>query len=208
MLSSRQRYYQIVQLESRVCKLRSTNLLCSEHVKDCSAQSAACWAAGVARVSLELVSASLCVAPSRGDICCSSPSIQLDFSECLACSSYHSTSSVTDGYRYRHRHNSYWQYHATLPAQASTSSSCFTAAHIPVALMQHGGGTSWQHYLLASVFCAAGISIGCTTTVLLVEAVSLAVGSPCGGIMATALQLGNGIGLILASAVVQAMQKK
>ncbi|POS80623.1 major facilitator superfamily transporter [Diaporthe helianthi] len=78
---------------------------------------------------------------------------------------------------------------------------------VPGALMTDGGNISfWKHVFPTSILSVAGVTIVyCTITVVLLASVPVNVQSMCGGMINTAFQIGSGVGLALASAVVQAV---
>lgn len=65
---------------------------------------------------------------------------------------------------------------------------------------------SYSHVLPTSLLVVAGVTIVyCACTIILLSSVPPAVKSLCGGMINTAFQIGSGVGLALASAVVQAV---
>lgn len=79
-------------------------------------------------------------------------------------------------------------------------------APIPSALMKEGDINFWKHVFPTTVIGVAGITIVyCTITVVLLASVPLNVKSLCGGMINTAFQIGSGVGIALASAIVQAV---
>lgn len=78
---------------------------------------------------------------------------------------------------------------------------------IPGALMSEGDAVSfWRHVFPTTILSVAGVTIVyCTITVVLLASVPVGVQSMCGGMINTAFQIGSGVGLALASAVVQAV---
>lgn len=77
---------------------------------------------------------------------------------------------------------------------------------IPGALMSDGDISFWKHVFPTSILSVAGVTIVyCTITVVLLASVPVNVQSMCGGMINTAFQIGSGVGLALASAVVQAV---
>ncbi|KAL1644489.1 hypothetical protein SLS58_004403 [Diplodia intermedia] len=79
-------------------------------------------------------------------------------------------------------------------------------APIPSALIKEGDINFWKHVFPSSVLSVAGTTIVyCTITVALLASVPVNVKSLCGGMINTAFQIGSGVGLALASAVVQAV---
>ncbi|KAI5920956.1 major facilitator superfamily transporter [Camillea tinctor] len=79
-------------------------------------------------------------------------------------------------------------------------------APIPSALMRESDLDFWKHVFPTTVIGVAGTTIVyCTITVVLLASVPINVKSLCGGMINTAFQIGSGVGLALASAVVQAV---
>ncbi|KAK1961218.1 major facilitator superfamily transporter [Colletotrichum sublineola] len=79
-------------------------------------------------------------------------------------------------------------------------------APIPSALMKPDDLNFWKHVFPTTVMGVAGTTIVyCTITVVLLASVPINVKSLCGGMINTAFQIGSGVGLALASAVVQAV---
>ncbi|GKT45746.1 drug resistance protein YOR378W [Colletotrichum spaethianum] len=79
-------------------------------------------------------------------------------------------------------------------------------APIPSALMKQDDLNFWKHVFPTTVMGVAGTTIVyCTITVVLLASVPVNVKSLCGGMINTAFQIGSGVGLALASAVVQAV---
>ncbi|KAL1387439.1 major facilitator superfamily transporter [Phyllosticta capitalensis] len=79
-------------------------------------------------------------------------------------------------------------------------------APIPAALIKDGDIDFWKHVFPTTILGVAGVTIGyCTITVVLLASVPVNVKSLCGGMINTAFQIGSGVGLALASAVVQAV---
>ncbi|KAF2140110.1 uncharacterized protein K452DRAFT_327555 [Aplosporella prunicola CBS 121167] len=79
-------------------------------------------------------------------------------------------------------------------------------APIPSALIKEGDTSFWKHVFPATILSVAGTTIVyCTLTVVLLASVPVNVKSLCGGMINTAFQIGSGVGLALASAVVQAV---
>ncbi|KAI3391845.1 hypothetical protein diail_6696 [Diaporthe ilicicola] len=78
---------------------------------------------------------------------------------------------------------------------------------VPGALMPGGTAVSfWRHVFPTTILSVAGVTIVyCTITVVLLASVPVNVQSMCGGMINTAFQIGSGVGLALASAVVQAV---
>ncbi|KAG8164506.1 hypothetical protein KVR01_006424 [Diaporthe batatas] len=77
---------------------------------------------------------------------------------------------------------------------------------VPGALMSDGDVSFWKHVFPTSILSVAGVTIVyCTITVVLLASVPVNVQSMCGGMINTAFQIGSGVGLALASAVVQAV---
>ncbi|KAF2137721.1 uncharacterized protein K452DRAFT_97773 [Aplosporella prunicola CBS 121167] len=85
-----------------------------------------------------------------------------------------------------------------------------TIAPVPAALMRSGSDISfWPHVFPTSVLAVAGTTVAYNTiTVFLLESVPVNAKSLCGGMVNTAFQIGSGVGLALASAVVQAVDGK
>lgn len=78
---------------------------------------------------------------------------------------------------------------------------------IPMAVMEPDDLSFWKHIFPSSLIGVAGIAIGyCTITVVLLASVPVSAKSLCGGMVNTAFQLGSGVGLALATAVVQATE--
>ncbi|KAF4534024.1 putative mfs transporter protein [Lasiodiplodia theobromae] len=79
-------------------------------------------------------------------------------------------------------------------------------APIPSALIKEGDINFWKHVFPSSILSVAGTTIVyCTITVVLLASVPVNVKSLCGGMINTAFQIGSGVGLALASAIVQAV---
>ncbi|KAH8677838.1 major facilitator superfamily transporter [Xylariales sp. PMI_506] len=79
-------------------------------------------------------------------------------------------------------------------------------APVPSALMREDDLSFWKHVFPTTVIGVAGTTIVyCTITVVLLASVPVNVKSLCGGMINTAFQIGSGVGLALASAVVQAV---
>ncbi|KAK2034991.1 major facilitator superfamily transporter [Colletotrichum zoysiae] len=79
-------------------------------------------------------------------------------------------------------------------------------APIPSALMKQEDLSFWRHVFPTTVMGVAGTTIVyCTITVVLLASVPVNVKSLCGGMINTAFQIGSGVGLALASAIVQAV---
>ncbi|KAF6833043.1 MFS transporter [Colletotrichum plurivorum] len=79
-------------------------------------------------------------------------------------------------------------------------------APVPSALMKDDDADFWRHVFPTTVLGVAGTTIVyCTITVVLLASVPVNVKSLCGGMVNTAFQIGSGVGLALASAVVQAV---
>ncbi|KAK2063604.1 major facilitator superfamily transporter [Colletotrichum caudatum] len=79
-------------------------------------------------------------------------------------------------------------------------------APIPSALMKQEDLNFWKHVFPTTVMGVAGTTIVyCTITVVLLASVPVNVKSLCGGMINTAFQIGSGVGLALASAIVQAV---
>ncbi|KAI0154025.1 major facilitator superfamily transporter [Pestalotiopsis sp. NC0098] len=80
------------------------------------------------------------------------------------------------------------------------------AAPIPSALMKPEDLDFWKHVFPTTVIGVFGTTIVyCTITVVLLASVPVNVKSLCGGMVNTAFQIGSGVALALASAVVQAV---
>lgn len=79
-------------------------------------------------------------------------------------------------------------------------------APIPSALIKAEDLDFWKHVFPTTVIGVFGTTIVyCTITVVLLASVPLNVKSLCGGMINTAFQIGSGVALALASAVVQAV---
>ena len=79
-------------------------------------------------------------------------------------------------------------------------------APIPSALMNDSDLNFWKHLFPTTIIGVAGTTIVyCTITVVLLASVPVNVKSLCGGMINTAFQIGSGMGLALASAIVQAV---
>ncbi|WYZ46252.1 hypothetical protein EsH8_IX_000477 [Colletotrichum jinshuiense] len=79
-------------------------------------------------------------------------------------------------------------------------------APVPSALMRQDDLNFWKHVFPTTVMGVAGTTIVyCTITVVLLASVPVNVKSLCGGMINTAFQIGSGVGLALANAVVQAV---
>ncbi|EFQ31017.1 major facilitator superfamily transporter [Colletotrichum graminicola M1.001] len=79
-------------------------------------------------------------------------------------------------------------------------------APIPSALMKQDDLNFWKHVFPTTVMGVAGTTIVyCTITVVLLASLPVNVKSLCGGMINTAFQIGSGVGLALASAIVQAV---
>ncbi|KAK1507589.1 major facilitator superfamily transporter [Colletotrichum tamarilloi] len=79
-------------------------------------------------------------------------------------------------------------------------------APIPSALMRQDDLNFWKHVFPTTVMGVAGVTIVyCTITVVLLASVPVNVKSLCGGMINTAFQIGSGVSLALAGAVVQAV---
>ncbi|KAH8675195.1 major facilitator superfamily transporter [Ilyonectria robusta] len=79
-------------------------------------------------------------------------------------------------------------------------------APISSALMKEGDINFWKHVFPTTIIGVAGTTIVyCTITVVLLDSVPTNVKSLCGGMINTAFQIGSGVGLALASAIVQAV---
>ncbi|KAL0933312.1 efflux protein [Colletotrichum truncatum] len=82
-------------------------------------------------------------------------------------------------------------------------------APVPSALMRDDDLNFWKHIFPTTVIGVAGTTIVyCTITVVLLASVPVNVKSLCGGMINTAFQIGSGVGLAVASAVVQAVDIK
>ncbi|RDW74840.1 MFS multidrug transporter-like protein [Coleophoma cylindrospora] len=80
-------------------------------------------------------------------------------------------------------------------------------APIPSSLIKEGDINFWTHVLPTSLIIVAGVTIVyCSCTIILLGSVPMNVKSLCGGMINTAFQIGSGVGLALASAIVQAVQ--
>lgn len=80
-------------------------------------------------------------------------------------------------------------------------------APIPSALIKDGDINFWRHVFPTTIIGVAGVTIVyCTITVVLLASVPVNVKSLCGGMINTAFQIGSGVGLALASAIVQAVE--
>ena len=65
----------------------------------------------------------------------------------------------------------------------------------------------WKHVFPTSIISVIGIGTTyCTITVVAMASVPLSAKSLCGGMINTAFQIGSGVGLALASAVVQSTE--
>ncbi|CAJ2504079.1 Uu.00g114730.m01.CDS01 [Anthostomella pinea] len=81
-----------------------------------------------------------------------------------------------------------------------------TIAPVPAALTKTGDLNFWKHIFPTTVIGVAGTTIVyCTITVVMLASVPVSVKSLCGGMINTAFQIGSGVGLALASAIVQAV---
>ncbi|KAH8198288.1 hypothetical protein TruAng_007538 [Truncatella angustata] len=79
-------------------------------------------------------------------------------------------------------------------------------APIPSALIKPEDIEFWKHVFPTTVISVFGTTIVyCTITVVLLASVPLNVKSLCGGMINTAFQIGSGVALALASAIVQAV---
>ncbi|KZF24827.1 major facilitator superfamily transporter [Xylona heveae TC161] len=79
-------------------------------------------------------------------------------------------------------------------------------APIPGCLISEGDINFWKHTFPSSVISVIGVSIGyCTVTSIMLASVPLNVKSLCGGMVNTAYQIGSGVALALAAAIVQAV---
>ncbi|KPM44220.1 hypothetical protein AK830_g2358 [Neonectria ditissima] len=82
-------------------------------------------------------------------------------------------------------------------------------APVPSALMKEGDINFWKHVFPTTIVGVAGTTIVyCTITVVLLDSVPTNVKSLCGGMINTAFQIGSGVGLALASAIVQAVDTR
>ncbi|TGO56759.1 hypothetical protein BOTNAR_0216g00140 [Botryotinia narcissicola] len=80
------------------------------------------------------------------------------------------------------------------------------ASPIPAALLTSTSTSFWAHVLPTSLLVVAAVTIVyCSCTIILLSSVPVSVKSLCGGMINTAFQIGSGVGLALASAVVQAV---
>ncbi|TGO79942.1 hypothetical protein BELL_0019g00300 [Botrytis elliptica] len=80
------------------------------------------------------------------------------------------------------------------------------ASPIPAALLTSTSTSFWSHVLPTSLLVVAAVTIVyCSCTIILLSSVPVSVKSLCGGMINTAFQIGSGVGLALASAVVQAV---
>ncbi|KAI7240980.1 hypothetical protein KC330_g894 [Hortaea werneckii] len=85
--------------------------------------------------------------------------------------------------------------------------ACCTIAPIPCALMEKDDINFWKHIFPTSIVSVIGIGTTyCTITVVALASVPVSAKSLCGGMINTAFQIGSGVGLALASAVVQATE--
>ncbi|KAF2128287.1 MFS general substrate transporter [Dothidotthia symphoricarpi CBS 119687] len=82
-------------------------------------------------------------------------------------------------------------------------------APIPASLMPEDKPDFWRYILPTSIMVVTGVSICyiCTTNIML-ESVPTNVKSLCGGLINTAFQIGSGVSLALASAIVNAVDIK
>lgn len=79
-------------------------------------------------------------------------------------------------------------------------------APIPSAIVKEGNINFWQHVLPTSLLVVCGVTIVyCSCTIILLASVPLSLKSLCGGMINTAFQIGSGVGLALASAIVTAV---
>jgi len=82
-----------------------------------------------------------------------------------------------------------------------------TIAPISSAMISEGNTNFWLHIFPTTLIGVAGVTIVyCTMTVALLASVPVNVKSLCGGMVNTAFQIGSGVGLALASAIVQAVE--
>ncbi|KAH6990024.1 hypothetical protein EDB80DRAFT_897672 [Ilyonectria destructans] len=79
-------------------------------------------------------------------------------------------------------------------------------APISSALMKEGDINFWKHVFPTTIIGVAGTTVVyCTITVVLLDSVPTNIKNLCGGMINTAFQIGSGVGLALASAIVQAV---
>lgn len=79
-------------------------------------------------------------------------------------------------------------------------------APIPGAIMKANDLDFWRYVFPSTVLSVLGVTVVyCTITVVLLSSVPVNVQSLCGGMINTAFQIGSGVALALASAVVQAV---
>lgn len=84
---------------------------------------------------------------------------------------------------------------------------CCTLAPIPTAVMSRTDLDFWKHIFPTCVISVMGIAITyCTITVVALASVPLSAKSLCGGMINTSFQIGSGVGLAVASAIVQATE--
>ncbi|KAK4541306.1 hypothetical protein LTR36_008064 [Oleoguttula mirabilis] len=80
-------------------------------------------------------------------------------------------------------------------------------APIPCAMISRDDISFWKHVFPTSIISVIGIGITYSTiTVVAMASVPLSAKSLCGGMINTAFQIGSGVGLALASAVVQSTE--
>lgn len=85
--------------------------------------------------------------------------------------------------------------------------TCCAIAPIPCAVMSKQDIGFWKHVFPTSILSVIGIAITyCTITVEALASVPVGAKSLCGGMINTSFQIGSGVGLALASAVVQATE--
>lgn len=78
---------------------------------------------------------------------------------------------------------------------------------IPCAMIREDDLSFWKHVFPTTIICVIGIGTTyCTITVQAMASVPLSAKSLCGGMINTSFQIGSGVGLALASAVVQSTQ--
>jgi len=81
---------------------------------------------------------------------------------------------------------------------------CCTLAPIPTAVMSENDLSFWKHIFPTCVVSVMGIAITyCTITVVALASVPVSAKSLCGGMINTSFQIGSGLGLAVASAIVQ-----
>jgi predicted MFS family arabinose efflux permease len=80
-------------------------------------------------------------------------------------------------------------------------------APVPTAVMSRQDMDFWKHIFPTSIISVMGIAITyCTITVVALASVPLGAKSLCGGMINTAFQIGSGVGLALASAIVDSTE--